>query len=132
MGADIAGSPVWLVVLGGVITLILVPLFNMLKPYILTAEQREAKAERLKQTAGKVEIEEMTRLREERDHAIARYQKEFEQRMELLGEHKFVTRMFAETEVRHQECEESNRALSTRIANLEAKVPLAALVPPTE
>ena len=125
--------PLWVVGAAAVISLILVPLFNLIKPYILTAEQREARAARLKADAEQAETDEMARLREERDEAIARYESEFRQRMELLGEHKFVTMKFAEMEVRHQECEASNRALSARMATLEAMVPAGggALVAPS-
>lgn len=123
LAAATTTQPIWLIVLGGVITLVLVPVFNMIKPYILTAEQRLNKAIRDREKALSMESEEMARLIQERDTAIAKYESEFQQRMELMGEHKFMTRMLAEMEVRHQECEASNRALAARMSNLERLIP---------
>jgi phosphoenolpyruvate-protein kinase (PTS system EI component) len=119
---QVAGQPVWLVLLGSLLTLVIIPLFNMIKPYILTAEQREARAERLRAKANQAETEAMALLREERDRAIQRYEAEFKAHMELVGDHKFVAHKLAEMEMRHQECEEQNREMQERMTRLEAMI----------
>jgi hypothetical protein len=116
--ASAATQPLWLVLAGSVITAVLIPLFNLVRPYILTAEQREARADRLREKSPVADSEELTRLRAERDAAITRFEAEFKARMELIGDHKFVVHKLAEMELRHDECEARNREMEAQILEI--------------